>query len=193
VLIRLVLIFIIGPPAVGKMAVGLELVKLRGYKILVNHDTIELILKFFDYGSEKFRKLDGLFRSRILEEVASSDLKGLIYTYVTAMNLDPEKKYLEKVTNIFNRNGRAVYYVELEADLSERLKRNRSKSRIKAKPSKRDVEASERRLLETEKKYIMNSNEKFPFYFSKNYIKINNNNLTPNEVAVQIIKAFNLE
>ncbi|MHA2339809.1 MAG: shikimate kinase [Candidatus Hodarchaeales archaeon] len=179
----MVLILIIGPPAVGKMAVGLELGKLMGYKLLMNHDTIELILKFFKYGSEKFRKLDGLFRSSILEEVASSDLKGLIYTYVTAMNLESEKKYLEKVSNIFIRNERAVYFIELEADLSERLRRNKSKSRIEAKPSKRDLEASERRLLETEKKYIMNSNEEYPFFFTKNYIKINNNNLTPNEVG----------
>jgi len=189
----MVLIFLIGPPAVGKMAVGLELAKLKGYKLLVNHDTIELALKFFDYGSKKFNILNGLFRRRILKEVASSDLKGLIYTYVASFNLEEEKTYLDKVTNLFNQNGRTAYYVELEADLSERLNRNRSKSRIDAKASKRDVVASERRLLNLEKQYIMNSNEEYPFFYSKNYIKINNTNLSPNEVAVQIIKALSLK
>jgi hypothetical protein len=189
----MVLIIITGPPAVGKMAAGLELVKLKGYKLLVNHDTIELALKFFDYGSKKFNILNGLFRRRILEEVASSDLKGLIYTYVISFNLEEEKTYLDKVTNLFNQNGRSVYYVELEADLSERLRRNRSKSRIEAKPSKRDIVESERRLLGMEKKWVMNSNEKYPFFFSKNYIKINNTNLSPKDVALQIIKAFDLE
>ena len=167
----MVLTIITGPPAVGKMAVGLELGKLMGYKLLMNHDTIELILKFFEYGSEKFSKLDGEFRGRILEEVASSDLKGLIYTYVTAMNLESEKTYLEEVTNLFNLNGRAVYYVELEADLSERLRRNKSKSRIEAKPSKRDLETSERGLLSLEKKYIMNSNKEYLFFFPKTILK----------------------
>ena len=167
----MVLIIITGPPAVGKMAVGLELGKLMGYKLLMNHDTIELILKFFEYGSEKFSKLDGEFRGRILEEVASSDLKGLIYTYVTAMNLESEKTYLEEITKLFNLNGRCVYYVELEADLSERLRRNKSKSRIEAKPSKRDLKASKARLLGLEKKYIMNSNEEYPFCFPKTILK----------------------
>ncbi|MHA1932923.1 MAG: shikimate kinase [Promethearchaeota archaeon] len=189
----MVLILIIGPPAVGKMAVGLELVNLIGYKLLVNHDTIELALKFFAYGSKKFNILNGLFRSRILEEVASSDLKGLIYTYVTAMNLETEKVYLDKITNLFNRYGKTVYYVELEADLTERLKRNKSKSRIEAKPSKRNIKASEESLLDLEKKYVLNSNEEYPFYYSKNYVKIDNTKLAPNEVAVQIIKTFNLK
>jgi hypothetical protein len=189
----MVLILLIGPPAVGKMAVGLELAKLKDYKLLVNHDTIELALKFFDYGTKKFNILNGLFRRRILEEVASSDLKGLIYTYVISFNLEEEKTYLDKVTNLFNQNGRTVYYVELEADLSERLKRNKSKSRMEAKPSKRNAIASERGLLNLEKQYIMNSNEEYPFFYSKNYIKINNTNLSPNEVAGKIIKAFSLK
>jgi tRNA uridine 5-carbamoylmethylation protein Kti12 len=64
----MVFIIITGPPAVGKMVVGIELGKLMGYKLLINHDTIELILKFFEYGSDKFKRLDGEFRKRILEE-----------------------------------------------------------------------------------------------------------------------------
>ncbi|MFX1457010.1 MAG: shikimate kinase [Promethearchaeota archaeon] len=189
----MVLIFIIGPPAVGKMAVGLELAKLMGYKLLVNHDTIELALKFFGYGSKKFNILNGSFRKRILEEVASSDLKGLIYTYVASFNLGEERTYLDNVTHLFNQNGRSVYYVELEADLSERLRRNRTKSRIEAKPSKKDIESSERNLLNLEKKYVLNSNEEYPFFYSKNYIKIDNTKMSPSEVAVQIINVFNLK
>ena len=172
----MVLIIITGPPAVGKMAVGIELGKLLGYKLFLNHDSIELALKFFEYGSEKFRKLDDTIRKLIFEEVASSDLKGLIFTFVTSMKDESDKRYLEDITNIFNFNGRSVYYVELEADLTERLKRNRSASRIEAKPSKRDLKVSEQRLLALEKKYIMNSTKEYPFFFSNNYIKINNTN-----------------
>ena len=189
----MVLIIITGPPAVGKMAVGLELGNLLGYKLFINHDTIELILKFFEYGSVKFKKLDGEFRQRIFEEVASSDLKGFIFTFVTAMNEESDRIFLEKLTKLFNINGRSVYYVELEADLTERLKRNRSKSRIEAKPSKRDLEDSERRLLGLEKKWVMNSSEEYPFFFTRNYTKINNTNLAPKDVALKIIEAFNIK
>ena len=188
----MVLIILTGPPAVGKMAVGIELQKLLGYKLFLNHDSIELVLKFFEYGSEKFRKLDDTIRKLIFEEVASSDLKGLIFTFVTAMTEESDKTFLEELTNFFNLNGRIVYYVELEADLTERLKRNRSKSRIEAKPSKRDLKASEQGLLSMEKKWIMNSTKEYPFFFSSNYIKIDNTNLTSKDVALKIIKEFDL-
>jgi len=182
-----------GPPAVGKMAVGLELSKIIGYKLFSNHDSIELILKFFEYGSEKFNKLVNDLRKRVFEEVADSELPGLVFTYVVAMNVEAEKFYLEKITNIFTDLGKAVYYVELEAELSERLKRNKELSRITAKPSKKNVKVSERRLLNLEKKYIMNSSEEYPFFFDRNYLKINNTNLSAKDAALRIIDAFHLK
>jgi len=190
---KLGFIIIMGPPAVGKMAVGLELSKLIGYKLFLNHDSIELILKFFEYGSEKFNKLVNELRKQVFEEVADSELPGLIFTYVVAMNLEVEKFYLEKITNIFRNHGKEVYYVELEADLSERLKRNKELSRITAKPSKRDFKVSERRLLDLEKKYIMNSSKEYPFFFDQNYVKINNTNLSAKDAALKIIATFNLQ
>ena len=141
------LIIIVGPPAVGKMAVGIELSKFLGYKIFLNHDTIELILKFFEYGSEKFNKLDWEIRKKIFEEIADSEIPGLLFTYVTAMNDKSEKEYLENISGIFTKQDKEVYYVELQATLSERLKRNKEESRIIAKPSKRDTQLSEQRLL----------------------------------------------
>jgi len=187
------LIIIFGPPAVGKMAVGLELSKIIGYKLFLNHDSIELLLKFFDYGTEKFNKLDWEFRRHLFEEIADSELPGLIFTYVTAMNDESEKVYLKTVSEIFTKHGKEVYYIELEATLSERLKRNKEESRILAKPSKRDTVASERRLLIMEKKYIMNSSEEYPFYFDKNYLKINNTDLSPKDAAIKIANTFNLK
>ena len=44
-------------------------------------------------------------------------------------------------------------YIELEADVEERLKRNKSANRLKHKPSKRNFRASEEELLETDKNY----------------------------------------
>lgn len=191
----MVLIFLIGPPAVGKMAVGLELAKLTGFKLFINHDTIELILKFFEYGSSSFNKLDREFRMRIFEEVAGSALPGLIFTYVTALDekhRHAEKKYLEEISHIFTSQYQSVYYVELEASLEERLRRNKCDSRIKAKPSKRNIQESEKRLLEMESKYVMNSNAEHPFHFTQNYMKIETTNLSAAQVAQKIQKHFNL-
>ena len=77
------LVFIVGPPAVGKMAVGHELAQRTGFKLFHNHHTIDLAIRFFPFGSPPFQRLVAEFRRRILEEVAASELPGLI-SYVWA-------------------------------------------------------------------------------------------------------------
>lgn len=139
------LVIIFGPQAVGKMTVGQELEKLTGLKLFHNHMTIELVSQFFDYGSPAGKRLVGLFREEIFEEVAKSDLPGLIFTYVWAFDLPADGEYIEHISRIFEAQGGEVYYVELEADLEERLIRNRDPHRLLHKPTKRNVARSEKR------------------------------------------------
>ena len=75
------LVFLLGPPAVGKMTVRHELAQRTGFRLFHNHQTIDLVLRFFDFGTPPFHRLVGEFRRRIFEEVAASDLAGLIFTY----------------------------------------------------------------------------------------------------------------
>lgn len=77
---RLVVIF--GPQAVGKMTVGQELEKITGLKLFHNHMTIDLVSQFFNYGTDTGKRLVRLFRQEIFEEVAKSDLEGIIFTYL---------------------------------------------------------------------------------------------------------------
>lgn len=183
-------ILIFGPPAVGKMSVGRELEKLTGIKLFHNHMTIELVAPFFYFGTKSFNRLVTLFRKEIFKEVAKSDLKGIIFTFVWAFNLPSEEKYLKKVLKVFEAEKADIYFVELEADIKERLKRNKTAERLEHKPTKRDLKKSEYFLLEDEKKIRMNSN---PGEIKrKNYLKINNTNLTAKKVAQLIRKEFNL-
>jgi len=184
-------VVIFGPPAVGKMTVGYELAKLTGMKVFHNHMTIDLVLEFFPYGSAKFNTLVSEFRQRILEEVAASDLPGLIFTFVWALDQTGDKEQIDSYSQIFERQGADVYFVELEADLDERLERNKSEFRLSKKSSKRDTSRSERNLLSTEEQYKMNTNG--DFFYKKNYVKINNTNLTPEETAQKIVDVFGLE
>ena len=57
-----------------------------GAILLGNHMTIDLVSNFFGYGSESGQRLVKLFRKEIFEEVAKSDLPGLIFTFVWAFN-----------------------------------------------------------------------------------------------------------
>jgi hypothetical protein len=157
---------------------------------LHNHLTIELVLNFFDFGQPQFHALVAEFRRRVFEEVAASDLPGLIFTFVWALDLESEKSYIERSCDIFREKGADIYFVELEAELSERLRRNESEFRLSRKFSKRDVEKSKARLLEDDKKYKLNSNDDF---FYDNYLKINNTNLSAEEAARLIVDEFEFQ
>jgi len=98
-------VVIFGPPAVGKMTVGFELVKLTGFKLFHNHMTIDLVLNFFDFAEPQFHRLVGEFRQRIFEEVAAGDFSGLIFTFVWAINLESDRNYIESYCDIFRKKG----------------------------------------------------------------------------------------
>lgn len=181
-------IVIFGPPAVGKMTVGFELAKLTGFRLFHNHLTIELILNFFDFSTPQFNMLVGEFRRRILEEVAKSDLKGLIFTFVWAIDLESEREYIEGFCDIFRKQNADIYFVELEADFEERLRRNESEFRLAEKPSKRNIETSRANLIHHEENYQLNTDG--DFFYEENHLKINNTNLSPEETARKIVEKF---
>lgn len=182
-------VIIFGPPAVGKMTVGVELQKLTGLKLFHNHMTIDLVLNFFAWGTPQFR-LVSEFRRRIFEEVAGSDLPGLIFTYVWAFDRPEDKRYIDECCALFRPRGGKICFVELEADLTERVQRNRTEFRLREKPSKRDVTRSEELLLRHEKEYQLNSREEF--YYPNEYLRINNTHLSPDTVAQMIVEKFSL-
>ena len=185
---KLVLIF--GPQAVGKMTVGQELAKITGLKLFHNHMTIDLVSNFFSYNSIEGRYLVNTYRMEMFETVARSNLEGLIFTFQWCFEDILDWEQTEKVSNIFKEQGGEVYYVELEADLNERLRRNETSNRLENKPTKRNVEQSKEFLLRAEKKHRCNS---YPGEIQeKNYIRINNNNIPANEVAKMIKEKFDL-
>jgi hypothetical protein len=183
-------ILITGPQAVGKMTVGQELEKITNLKLFHNHMTIELVLNFFDYGTPSFRKLSTLFRKEIFEEVSNSDLEGLIFTYVWYFDDKHDWDYMENLTKIFRDKGAEIYYVELESDIEERIKRNKTENRLIHKPSKRGEVGSDDKLRESLLSHRPNSLE--GEITEKNYLRINNTNLAPEIVAQKIKEKFSL-
>lgn len=181
-------VVIFGPPAVGKMTVGYELARLTGMKVFHNHMTIDLVLEFFPYGHQKFHTLVSEFRRRIFEEMASSELPGMIFTYVWALDQPGDKEQIDSYCQIFKEQGADIYFVELEANLDKRLERNKGEFRLSKKTSKRDTVRSESYLLSTDKQYKMNSSD--DFFYNDNYVKINNTNLMPEETAERIVEEF---
>ena len=184
---KFVLIF--GPQAVGKMTVGEELAKVTGLKLFHNHMTIELLGPLFNFGPETW-KLSTLFRNEIFKAMAESDMEGLIFTYVWAFDQQEDWDFVNQTCEIFESQGANIYFVELKADMDERLKRNKSPHRLEHKPSKRNIDWSENELKDTMEKYRLNS---YKGEIKKdNYLLIDNNNLSAVEVAAIISDRFKL-
>lgn len=182
------LVILFGPQAVGKMTVGEELEKITQLKLFHNHMTIELVSRFFSYGSREGQRLVHLFRQEIFEAVSQSDLAGLIFTYVWAFDQPADGEYIENICALFESRGGEVFFVELEADLEERIERNIHPHRLSQKPTKKNVEWSERELITSAQKYRLNSN---PGEITRaNYLRINNTEIDAAKVAELIKEQF---
>jgi hypothetical protein len=184
------LLLVVGPLAVGKMSVGQAITERTGLRLFHNHISIDLALRYFDYGTPAFHRVSGEIRRLVTEEVAASDLPGLVFTFVWAFNVPEDQALIDEYAKPFRERGARVLFVELEATQAERLKRNECASRLTDKPSLRDLTASRRRLLEADARYQLNSDGRFDE--RQDYLRINSTLLTPSQVAELVIEHFDL-
>lgn len=180
--LKLVVIF--GPSAVGKMTVGLELERLTNLRLFHNHMIIEPIYNFFGYGDKQLFRLTGEFRKRLFEEFGKSNLPGIIFTYVWALDEEEDHQELLDYVSSMDVDLKDVLFVELEADQRVRIQRNKSEFRLKEKKSKNNIEESENYIYKSEVKYRLNSNN--DFFYPDQHIKINNTTLDAGIVAKEI-------
>jgi shikimate kinase len=176
------LLVLIGNAAVGKMTVGQELTKITDMRLFHNHMSIELVLEVF---GSRAQSADRRIREVIFEEFAAYDNYGLIFTYMWAFDRQEDRDYIENLCDIFRRAGTEIYYAELVTSQEVRLARNVTENRLTHKASKRNIEASNKWLLEADVEYRCVSNAgEIP---SENYIRIDNTDITP-DVAAKMIK-----
>ncbi|MDE6863166.1 MAG: AAA family ATPase [Eubacterium sp.] len=179
------LVVIIGNGAVGKMTVGQELSKITGLRLFHNHMSIEPIIDIFgEYNADIVRK----FRELVFNEFARMDKCGLIFTYIWAFDEQSDWDYMEHLREIFKDAD--VYYVELVAPQKIRLQRNSTENRLKHKPSKRNLQWSNKMIVESDAENRLESYDgEIPY---DNYVKIDNSTLSATEVARMIKDKFGL-
>ena len=182
------ILFIFGSTAVGKMTVGQELMKISDLRLYHNHMMLEPVLEIFGgmdgEQNEHKRKVLSRLRTVILEEFAASKHYGLIITGMLSMGNPNWEASLVPILKIFEPYNSEFYYVELVASQEIRLQRNITENRLKHKPSKRDIEASNQRLINDDVNYRYSADGQITM---DNYIRIDNSNLLP-DVAAQMIK-----
>jgi DNA polymerase III delta prime subunit len=167
------LVIIFGPPAVGKMAVGMELERQTGFRLFHNHMSVDPVMRLFPFESPAYSRLVGEFRRRVFEEFSASDERGLIFTFVWAVDDEQDRRFVE-----------ATRRQEV------RLWRNETPLRLAEKRSQRDIVGTRAFLLEADRRYRLNSADDFPY--PDRHLKIDNTDLTPEAVASRIVKRVGL-
>ena len=172
------------------MTVGLELERLTGFRLFHNHMTVDPVIRLFPFESAPYRRLVSEFRRRIFEEFAASGSKGLIFTFVWALDDPEDRAFIDRTSELFTSQGGRVCFVELEATQSERLRRNATPLRMAEKWPQRNVDGSRDFLLKADQTYRMNSRESF--FYPERHLKVDNTTLEPDVVARQVAAYFSL-
>lgn len=123
------MVFLYGPPGVGKLTVSREIARRTGFKVFHNHLTIDAVLPVFEFGTPAFGRMIRAMREALLGEAAREDV-DLVFTSVYA---HPEDiGYMEQMCAAVEDNGGEVHLVQLLCDLDILEQRVESESRTQA-------------------------------------------------------------
>jgi shikimate kinase len=176
------LIFLYGPPAVGKLTIGKELEKRLGYKLLHNHMIINLFDSLFPFHNHSRKTLTREFRLRIIEEAIANDL-DLITTAGTAGSPTLFDYFTQLIELVESRGGQ-VFMVHLTAD-DETLV-HRVESNFRREHGKHFGKEEMREML-----------EKYDILFAKHpykdHLTIDTREMSPQKAAEKIIAYYHLE
>lgn len=140
---RPTVIIIYGEPATGKLTIAKELARKTGYKILDNHSTIDLILKFFELQEPPFGRLIQKIRMLILEELIQAN-KSVIWT--TGMpNIPSTRLFYKNLQQYVLDQGGIIKFCHIKCSKEEQAKRVVNKSRYNSQKIQ-DVEKLEKAL-----------------------------------------------
>ncbi|TMI66797.1 hypothetical protein E6H16_04805 [Candidatus Bathyarchaeota archaeon] len=134
------LVFIYGPPAVGKLTVAIELSKQTGFKLYHNHVSIDFVKSIFQFGTPVYERLVDKYRREMLEEAAKENV-DIIFTFVYGKGEDDEF-VKDIIRRVVSHNGE-VLFVRLHCSLEELARRVVVKSRRSQGKlaSKRDLDS----------------------------------------------------
>ncbi|HEX9629906.1 MAG TPA: AAA family ATPase [Pyrinomonadaceae bacterium] len=122
----MMLVFIHGAPAVGKLTVARELSRLTGFPLFHNHLTVDLVSSLFAFGTAGFVSLREQIWLAAFAEAARSDL-SLIFTFNPERTVNQE--FIPKTIDVIESAGGRVVFVELTCSEDELEKRMEQPSR----------------------------------------------------------------
>lgn len=121
------LIFIYGPPAIGKLTIAKEIEKKTDFRLFHNHTIIDLCFATLNPKSERFWKFARKIRIDLIKEAIKQKIPGLIMT----MAYTGESDFIEQVIKTVEKEKNKVYLVRLTSSMKDLEKRVYAKSRKK--------------------------------------------------------------
>ncbi|MCX7783696.1 MAG: AAA family ATPase [Meiothermus sp.] len=140
------LVFLYGPPAVGKLTVAQALGGLTGYKVLHNHLLSDLAEAVFAWGTPPFGELVRKLRFQVLELALQKNV-SLISTFVYAAGQDDAQ--VQEIKAFVEAGGGQCVFVQLRCKPETLLERVEEESRRQFKKLG-NVQVLERLLQEYE-------------------------------------------
>ncbi|HEX8721012.1 MAG TPA: AAA family ATPase [Pyrinomonadaceae bacterium] len=171
------LVFIYGPPGVGKLSVARELARLTGYKLFHNHVSIACATSVFDFGTEPFGRVVSAIRMTVFEEAARAGV-SLVFTFVYAHPTDAA--YVGRACAIVEAHGGRALFVKLVCDreeLERRLPRPEREGKL--------------RSLDT-LRALFESHDLFSAVPGRESLEIDNTAAAPAEVASRVAAHYHL-
>jgi shikimate kinase len=179
------LIFIYGPPAVGKLTVGLALAKATGYRLFHNHLTVLVARSIFpghhELHPEKiYSKLLKKMRIDGISAAAEADV-SIIFTL--AYSGEADDVFVDKLVEIVKKHDGHVHFVQLEAPEGVLLERVSNQSR-------KDIAklTDPQRLRE-----ILATRDIHAAVKHRNVLKIDTSKLSAIQAAQQTVQHFKLK
>ncbi len=173
------LVFIYGPPAVGKLTVATELAKVTGFKLFHNHISLQFVRSVFEFGTRLFWRLTDKFRLEMFEEAAKQDI-NTIFTFVYIKGTDDS--FVKRTIQRVESQGGKVCFVRLSCDKQELVRRVNTNARRKM--GKISTKTKLAKVLEKQ-----NFGSEVPFQSS---LIIDTTNKPPTSTAKIIMRHYNL-
>lgn len=106
----MVIIFIHGPAASGKLTVGRELQKLTGFRLFHNHLVVDALLAVFPFGSDAFVRLREQMWLAVFKEAAEEDV-SLIFTFAPEHTVRPS--FIQNAVDTVSQAEGRIHFVAL--------------------------------------------------------------------------------
>lgn len=121
------LVYLYGPPGVGKLTVARELAALTGFKLFHNHLTVNLVSAVFPFNSEPYVRLMRQFRRDMVAEAACVGV-DLVFTGVYVGTSD-QFEAIQRIVEPVYAGGGTVLFVQLTCERDVWLARVSNESR----------------------------------------------------------------